>query len=580
MYICIIVGCLSMLSFKAADPFHLKIEAYTNAYLQEMLQLTQGMNKANQQGDIEEVKAQFFEARVSYKRIEAILAYFFSESAWRLNGPNLLDAEPSMPGEYKYPTGFQVMEEHIFSDDYDVHLVRNEIDNIEFYIKKVQQLQRDVTYTQSNILDALKLNLFNMMSKGIAGFDSPVILNSVAEAKETLEGTRQILAFVHADAGILAENIVAAQAYLDDVTDFNSFDRATFLTQYMNPITRSLVSMQQLAQIPFDTLLPKLIAPDAATMFDYSKWNIFYFAPSDALPLTQQNIAIGQQLFFDNRLSVNLQRNCGTCHEPSKDFTDGLATNMALLGDEKILRNTPTLINAGWQASQFYDKRVAYLEDQIHDVVTNEQEMGQAFDVLLGHLNKDKALVKAAKKATGNNKITERDVKRFLAAYIRSLNNFQTPFDLYMQGQENAMSAAAKRGFNLFMGKAKCGTCHFMPLFNGSLPPYFDKIETEILGVPIAKDKHEIDTDLGAYNIYKIDYQKYAFKTPTVRGVSKTAPYMHNGVYNTLQEVINFYNHGGGAGIGIELEFQTLPPDSLNLSDEEQKDIEVFLKAL
>ncbi len=580
MYICIIVGCLSMLSFKSADPFHLKIEAYTNAYLQEMLQLTQGMNKANQQGDIEEVRAQFFESRVSYKRIEAILAYFFSESAWRLNGPNLLDAEPSMPGEYKYPTGFQVLEEHIFSDDYDVHLVRNEIDNIEFYIKKVQQLQRDVTYTQSYILDALKLNLFNMMSKGIAGFDSPVILNSVAEAKETLEGTRQILAFVHADAGILAENIVAAQAYLDDVTDYNSFDRATFLTQYMNPITRSLVSMQQLAQIPFDTLLPKLIAPDAATMFDYSKWNIFYFAPSDALPLTQQNIAIGQQLFFDNRLSVNLQRNCGTCHEPSKDFTDGLATNRALLGDEKILRNTPTLINAGWQASQFYDKRVAYLEDQIHDVVTNEQEMGQAFDVLLGHLNKDKALVKAAKKATGNNKINERDVKRFLAAYIRSLNNFQTPFDLYMQGQENAMSAAAKRGFNLFMGKAKCGTCHFMPLFNGSLPPYFDKIETEILGVPIAKDKHEIDTDLGAYNIYKIDYQKYAFKTPTVRGVSKTAPYMHNGVYNTLQEVINFYNHGGGAGIGIELEFQTLPPDSLNLSDEEQKDIEVFLKAL
>jgi len=167
-----------------------------------------------------------------------------------------------------------------------------------------------------------------------------------------------------------------------------------------------------------------------------------------------------------------------------------------------------------------------------------------------------------------------------IAAYIRSLQQMSTPFDRYMKGDTAALSAWAVKGFNLFMGKAKCGTCHFMPLFNGAVPPYFDKIESEVLGVPLSKDQAVVDTDSGAYNIYRIGYQMYSFKTPTVRTSTQTAPYMHNGIYQTLDEVIDFYDHGGGAGLGIELEFQTLPSDSLHLTAEEKQQIKAFLEVL
>jgi len=112
------------------------------------------------------------------------------------------------------------------------------------------------------------------------------------------------------------------------------------------------------------------------------------------------------------------------------------------------------------------------------------------------------------------------------------------------------------------MGKAKCGTCHFMPFFNSTVPPHFTHTESEVIGVPTRPDTANavIDNDLGKYNLFPFDVFKYAFKTTTVRNAALTAPYMHNGVYSDLEQVMDFYNRGGGAGIGIALDNQTLPP--------------------
>lgn len=577
--ILIITLSLGLLSFKQNDPFHDQLKTYVDQHLNELLAITSNILEANKKDNVLELQASFYRARIPYKRTEALIEYFYTESATKLNGPNLLEADVSMPGEYKYPTGFQVLEEALFAEEYDQHKVRNEIENLQYHLHRVKAFQHDVIYTQSNVLDALKMNLFRLLTKGITGFDSPVIFNSVAEAKETLHGTQLILELI-GETKEISNKINSAINYLNTVEDFDTWDRAVFITQYMNPTTAALVNFQRNASIPFDTLMPKLIHPEALTLFDFSKWDIMFFAPADALPINNRNVKLGEQLFFDNRLSVNLQRNCGTCHDPKRDFTDGLKTNTTLLGKDKILRNSPTMINAAWQPHQFYDRRVVYLEDQIHDVVTNDLEMGQDFSILVDRLNKDKDLKQKFKEAIGSQIITERDIKRLVATYIRSLTKFETPFDKYMNGDHSAMGSAAINGFNLFMGKAKCGTCHFMPLFNGTVPPNFDKIESEVLGVPVAKDIHEVDKDLGAFNIYKIGYQKYSFKTPSVRTTNKTAPYMHNGVYETLDDVIDFYNHGGGAAIGIDLEFQTLPPDSLHLSPQEKLDIKAFLQAL
>jgi cytochrome c peroxidase len=130
------------------------------------------------------------------------------------------------------------------------------------------------------------------------------------------------------------------------------------------------------------------------------------------------------------------------------------------------------------------------------------------------------------------------------------------------------------------MGKAKCATCHFIPLFNGITPPKYVASETEVLGVPLSLADSTLDPDTGYYGVIGVDSYKYAFKIPTVRNSEKTAPYMHNGVYRTLDQVMEFYNNGGAAGLGIDLANQTLPREALNLTENEKEDIIAFIKSL
>ena len=155
-------------------------------------------------------------------------------------------------------------------------------------------------------------------------------------------------------------------------------------------------------------------------------------------------------------------------------------------------------------------------------------------------------------------------------------------FDRNINNIESTLTASEIKGFNVFMGKGKCATCHFAPVFNGTVPPLYNDTEMELIGVPkeaVWKDA-TIDPDLGRYHFFKTDNRKHFFKTPTVRNVEKTAPYMHNGVYQTLEEVVRFYNVGGGAGLGLDLEYQTLPPDSLHLSEDEIKGLVDFMRSL
>ena len=178
--------------------------------------------------------------------------------------------------------------------------------------------------------------------------------------------------------------------------------------------------------------------------------------------------------------------------------------------------------------------------------------------------------------------VTPRNIQAALAWYIRSLEGLNSRFDEFMRGDRSKLSANEIKGMNLFMGKAKCGTCHFIPLFNGSVPPFFSETESEVLGVPKHPDTTAavVDSDLGKFHTYNRELHKHSFKTPTVRNAALTSPYMHNGVYQTLEEVMDFYNKGGGAGIGIDLPNQTIPFDKLNLSTEEQEQVISFIHAL
>ncbi|MEP3380372.1 MAG: cytochrome c peroxidase, partial [Maribacter dokdonensis] len=195
-------------------------------------------------------------------------------------------------------------------------------------------------------------------------------------------------------------------------------------------------------------------------------------------------------------------------------------------------------------------------------------------------------LFKAAYGGIVKNDINERSISNAIAAYVNSLKSFNSQFDKYVRNEINEYPESAKRGFNLFMGKGACGSCHFAPIFNGSVPPFYVESESEVLGVIQGFDSinPKLDEDLGRMkNGLKADnypFFKNSFKTVSIRNIELTAPYMHNGSFLSLEEVLEFYNLGGGAGMGLPVENQTLSSAPLNLSKQEIKDIIAFMESL
>lgn len=540
------------------------------------------MQQLSNKIDQSSMMKKFYSARNEYKHIEYIVEYFFRETALKLNGPNLLESHPSKPKQPIYPTGFQVLEEHVFnSEEYSSEQVKKELDGIRYAIQRLLQNEHEVEFNQSLLFHALKLNIYRLITKGITGFDSPVAQNSLQEAISTLEATKTILE-TYPQSNQVVQSCENAINFVQNSRDFNSFDRAQFIQQHLNPLCDALHAYQLKHSIPFPQNSNFAIDPKASNLFSEAALNVYFFAPSDALPENDAIIALGKQLFQEKALSLDQSRSCTTCHNPEKAFTDGLKFNTIIGSSEMLTRNTPSLINVGFQNAQFMDSRISFIEDQAHAVITNQKEMSGNIDEILKRLNSNKTYSNQFKKVLNKKKIEERDLKLIIAAYVRSLTSFNSRFDLFMRGDSQQLTASEIKGFNLFAGKAKCATCHFIPLFNGSVPPYFDKIESEVLGVPnqLEKQGAKVDADLGKYEVYEIPHHKYSFKTTTVRNTEFTAPYMHNGVFNTMEEVIDFYEDGGGEAYGFNLEHQTLPGDKLQLTRQEKADLISFIKSL
>jgi len=442
------------------------------------------------------------------------------------------------------------------------------------------------------VFDATKLEMFRILSLGISGFDNPLTLKSSQESEASIESLKVALAYYEDDEA--AKNLTAeldgAADYLKQHTNFNQFDRAAFITKYGNPITTDITTLEKRLNIKESTY-NRLLNMDAKTMFEKGAFNNNAFNTSlydsDQTPgLIAKRKALGRVLFADPILSGTSTRSCQTCHDPSKAFTDGLVKN-TVLGDPHRLvrRNTPTLINAAYQPAQFYDLRSHTLETQAAAVIGNRDEMHGSMKLAAQRLWDNKSyrtLFSDAFPLKGRKSIDTLEVMSAIGTYVRSLVALNSRFDEYMQGNKAAMSQEEINGFNVFMGKGRCGTCHYMPLFNGSFPPQFIIIESEVIGVPETNSTVHavIDTDMGRYNILKTPAFKHAFKITTVRNAALTAPYMHNGVFTTLEQVVDFYNKGGGTGLGYKVDNQTLSTDKLNLTQKECSELVAFIKTL
>jgi cytochrome c peroxidase len=539
----------------------------------------------NGSSSVSDLQNLFLQTRLAYKKFEWAAEYYMPEISGLVNGPPVQELE--MPDlQVIEPAGLQVIEGFLFPR-YDSSVkkqILTQISLLQSNCEKYRSFFRVHEIYERQVFDAVKLEVFRMMTLGITGFDNPLTLKSMQESAASLESLQRVINSYA--VGDNEENLYSefdgAINYLKVNTDFISFNRMEFINVYCNPITRDISELEgkiKSQQFKYNRLLNQ----NASTLFDTNAFNVNAYAPDHSSFISNDKITLGKKLFSDPILSGTGKRSCQSCHQPEKAFTDGMIKN-TIIGKTTLLgRNTPTLINAAFQPSLFYDLRVNSLEDQSHSVVQSGKEMHGSMTMSVKRLWQDekyRTMFLTAFPNEDKNNIDTFEVMNAIGSYIRSLVSLNSRFDEYMRGNKTSMNNSEINGFNLFMGKAKCGTCHFMPLFSGNFPPGFKKMESEVIGVPESITNQHIDPDMGRYDVVKVESFRHAFKIPTVRNAELTAPYMHNGVFSTLDEVLDFYNKGGGVGLGMEVDNQTLPTDSLGLTAKERCDIIAFIRSL
>ena len=556
--------------------------------LQQIAQLNQEIEAfeqmAQKNASNKQLQQSFEKSRLAYKKIEWAVEYFTPEPARFINGPALDELEVE-ENKFLNPSGFQVIEELIYPtfSTKEKATLQREIAVLKGLIMQVKEHVSVITISPDYVIDAVKMQMYRIITLGITGFDSPIANNSIPEAQASLLALPSLIEKLHQEPSqiqnSLLERIRKAATFCNSAKDFNSFDRALFIKNYLNPISKSLQEFQQHYKIA-NVTKNNAILQTASSLFGSKVFNVDAFIPSQEYAYTSAKAQLGKELFYDTSFSKEGTRSCASCHNPELAFTDGLKTNLSLNGSQ-LLRNTPTLTYAGLQNAQFWDMRQTDLEKQSLDVIQNKDEMHGNIRDNINKISNNPSYQKLIQKAfPKSKKLEEWQLQNALASYVRSLNKFNSKFDQHFTEPATTLSAEEQLGFNVFAGKGKCATCHFIPLFNGTVPPAYKKTEQEVIGTPQIKNGKKIDPDLGRYAQYKMPQLLHAFKTPTLRNVALTAPYMHNGVFESLEEVVVFYNEGGGAGTGIKVDNQTLPTDKLNLTDKEQKALIAFMKTL
>jgi cytochrome c peroxidase len=278
--------------------------------------------------------------------------------------------------------------------------------------------------------------------------------------------------------------------------------------------------------------------------------------------LAADRIELGQKLFFDPLLSHDQTLSCSSCHDPERSFTVAEPFAKGIDG-QRTTRNPPALVNRAYGRSFFWDGRAGSLEEQVLQPIQNEKELYLSLDELEARLREHQEYLTAFQQVFGQ-KPRRDDIARALASFVRSLLVGDSPYDRYLLGDREALSAEARRGLRLFRGKANCTACHAGP----------NLTDEEFHNTGIAwRDSKLLDE--GRYAVTKDDADRGAFKTPTLRQISQTAPYMHDGSLASLAEVVQRYNAGGVPNPHLDREIRPL-----NLTDEERKDLVAFLESL
>lgn len=541
-----------------------------------------------------------YETRTCMKQVDFWLRYLDPLLYKKINAPLSVEWETEVFEKFEKPyrregNGLILLELALQEVDSD----NNEL---------IQQLQPGLVALDDYLSDSVqkKLNdpksfyyanrlfLLNLAAIYTTGFECPETSRIVPELRVMISSVAEIQAVFNAEfqnfnqTNDYLQLYSEMQAYVESApSSHDEFDHFNFIRIYVNPLFG--MNQQTIREYKFssDSFIDFSLNDTSVSIFSkdlYTAQNSKgIFAHVTDENLLEEIRDVGEILFFDPILSGNGKRSCASCHRPDMFFADTTrAVPLAFDAQEDLPRNTPSLVNLFHNHLIMQDGQFYQVEDQLLHVICNPHEMGCRPDEIVSNVLSCSEYGKRLKRLTACTPaypdITERHILGALMSYLSSLSMLQSPFDDAMNKMASTDSEVEK-GFNLFMGKAECASCHFVPIFNGVKPPYVSS-EFEVIGVPSDTLTPALSADLGRHLIFEAPEMRHAFRTSTVRNAVRTKPYMHNGVFNDLHQVIRFYNEGGAQGRGVELQNQTLSADSLHLSPEEILNLSAFIGSL
>jgi cytochrome c peroxidase len=441
---------------------------------------------------------------------------------------------------------------------------------------------------------ANRLYLLNLAAIYTTGFECPDTAMIIPEMCSMLRGVRQL--YTAFNASFPGTPITTDYLALYDKTiefaakqpgNYARFDHYTFIRDYINPLfalNQKMINQYGVVSISYNDYT---LNNNSLSIFDKSLYTPQNTKGIYSLVTDSEQLAeirhIGKLLFYDPILSGNNKRSCASCHKPKQYFTDTvLNTSMQFNNTDKLPRNTPSLVNVIYNHLLMLDGRHISLQNQGLDVMTNPVEMGgkkqDIVDKVMSCKEYRTALKKFAKLTPEVKGVTFEHIVSAITYYYGDYSKYYAPFDDAMNDHK-PLDKEAIAGFNLFMGKALCGTCHYVPQFNGVKPPYISS-EFEVIGAPADSAYSALSNDSGRFRINPAFETMHAFRTGTIRNAEYTKPYMHNGSFYSLDQVLEFYNNGGGVGRKFKLDNQTLPTDAIHLTSEEKKQLLAFIHSL
>jgi cytochrome c peroxidase len=593
------------ISFKEnnkSDKYEQHYQDKLNKFQYQQAKLLQAIEDAdlNTEESIQEIKNQIILTRNCLKEMDFWFRYLEPISYKKINGPLPVEWETEVFEKFEKPykrEGAGLTLATLYLDE--------TVKEKKVLLKLIHESDEAVkVYHADSITDNLKtyhhfylcnrLFLLNLATIYTTGFECPqtdrvipeleVLLNSVGQTYELFNKSFPDNKLPDDYLRLYQQAIAFVKSQPDN---FEEFDHFTFIKEHVNPLfienQKLILDYKVVSKSYVDYSLNK----NATSIFSKALYNGqntkgIFLRVKDPLVLAEID-RIGKLLFYDPILSGNNMRSCASCHKPTEYFTDTAAASALHFNRKDLLpRNSPSLINVEYNHLIMLDGKHISLQGQTKDVMFNVNEMGsdeaEALRKILSCKEYKTAFQKLLVNTPQEKEITYDHVVSAITFYYSKFGKAEAGFDRMMNGNENTQ-LEVKEGFNLFMSKAQCGTCHFVPQFNGVKPPYVNS-EFEVLGVPESSSFAMLSDDQGRHGIHPASETMNGFRTGSLRNIEYTKPYMHNGVFKSLTEVIDFYDAGGGVGHGLSLENQTLSSDSLHLTKNEKQKLIVFMQSL